>query len=971
MKLEHTTILLRIRALIFALGALVGLYIALGFWVIPWVIVTKLPTLLRQNAGLELNIQSAKFDPFLFQLQLGKLILQEKNSQLLASFDELYIDLDLWESLRQSSPNIDAIVVKRPTFHLTKNRNGQLNIDHLRKSPSKDGPTQSSVSAFTIHQFSIVDGQVGWQDQSGQESAKETTINLNASIHHLSTGSNQTAEYDFLINIPDVVEMLKAQGTFSLNPFLSSGHVQLKKLSLQQIQAIAGMYLPIPFKLQGLVNFDTQYQSKLDHNPIQIALNQGKFELNNLSAATFSNETLFKQNQLAGSGIHLDLNKHEWFIDSLISQGLETDIWLAANGKTNWEPLFTSTQTKSDTSQTVSHSSPWDIRINLLAINELGINFEDRALAVAVKQKLKPVNIKVTNISNRSGTRLPFQANVVINDVGSINLEGSLIANPLSAEMKINLQSLPLPPLQTYFDKVVHLDVISGALSVNGEMNLTKALDDTLKLSFTGNSKLFDLITRDQIKNQDFIKWNTLALDGIAIDWPANHYFAQNLIIDQPYVKVVINKDKTANFNDIFIRTNPGLNHSTTQIATKPVFKLDKVQIINGSSDFADFSLILPFAAQIKSLDGGARGISSEQKSTIKIELHGNAYDLAPVDIKGEVRPFLGNYDVQLDFKGLPMPLISSYMVQFAGYKVEKGKMSLALNYKVADRELSATNTILIDQFELGEKIDNPNAVSLPLDLAIALMKDSDGKIKMHVPISGSLEDPHFSLVHVFTDVLVNSISKIISSPFRALASLIKSEQDLSAITFAAGKATLEPSQISKLNDLVKALNARPELKLEIKGIAFQNQDWPAISESALYDQLKQLKAAELTAKSNKKIHAQYLELSDQDYRRLLSKQFVEKFPTMIEKSLWKDTSRLIDAKDGDFYQVAKQKLSAILAPEQQRLKNLATERAQAIARYLVQKHLVNSERIFILDTDVETKANRDLGIASQLSLGN
>jgi hypothetical protein len=63
-------------------------------------------------------------------------------------------------------------------------------------------------------------------------------------------------------------------------------------------------------------------------------------------------------------------------------------------------------------------------------------------------------------------------------------------------------------------------------------------------------------------------------------------------------------------------------------------------------------------------------------------------------------------------------------MVEFSGDKIEKGKMSLDLRYQVKDKQLTASNDLIIDQFELGEKVDNPDAVKLPLRLAAVLLKD-------------------------------------------------------------------------------------------------------------------------------------------------------------------------------------------------------------------------------------------------------
>jgi outer membrane protein OmpA-like peptidoglycan-associated protein len=315
----------------------------------------------------------------------------------------------------------------------------------------------------------------------------------------------------------------------------------------------------------------------------------------------------------------------------------------------------------------------------------------------------------------------------------------------------------------------------------------------------------------------------------------------------------------------------------------------------------------------------------------------------------------------------MPMPLISPYMVQFAGYKVEKGKMTLGLKYKVLNEELSASNSIVIDQFQLGEKVDNPKAVALPIELAVALLKDSEGKIKIEVPITGRFSDPQFDIGDIIANALENTLSKVITAPFRAIASLADSEEDLSTINFSAGDTVLDKMQQEKLTVLAKTLNERSVLILDIKGTAFQTQDWPVMREAALYEVLKKMRADEINKQGGKKIIVEYVKLSDSDYKRLLAELFIEKFPQLAKKSL-RGTPELINAKAGDFYEVAKQQLASTLKPEQARLKDLAGQRARAIASYLVQKSGVANEQVFILDPAIDPIRDNN-EIVSLLSL--
>ncbi|MCK5121336.1 MAG: DUF748 domain-containing protein, partial [Methylococcales bacterium] len=399
---------------------------------------------------------------------------------------------------------------------------------------------------------------------------------------------------------------------------------------------------------------------------------------------------------------------------------------------------------------------------------------------------------------------------------------------------------------------------------------------------------------------------------------------------------------------------------------SKPSFKIAHIQINEGTSDFSDMSLILPFSAHINHLKGSVKGISSKQKAVINIALNGRVENLAPVIIKGKISPQQGNSEIKLDFKSMPLPLMTPYMAEFAGRKIEKGNMSLGLQYKIHNKQLTASNNLLIDQLVLGDEVENPEAVSLPLGLAIALLQDADGKIKLAVPITGNLDNPEFSVSSIITDALVNVLTKIVTSPFNAIASLIDSDEDISKIVFSPGKTTLDSKQQDKLNALVGALAKRPALQLEIKGAAFSETDWPHLQAEALDKQISQMRADEINKNSKKKVLPEHLPHSNKDYQRLLADLFIQKFPKLGDRSLF-GTPHLISSETGEFYSVAKTKLAKLIPPNSQRLHELAVSRAQAIAKHLADKKIA-IERVFLLDVDIDPK-DSDNKFAATLNL--
>lgn len=972
MNIRHLAPKFKIAA--FITGGLFASYVLLGYYLLPTLIKSQLPSLIQQQTGSKPSLASVRFDPFAFRLSLGKFELLEPNGRLLVRFEEFYIDIAALQSIKQATLVVDKALLNKPVVRIAKDKNGAFNFTGLFKDGNNAKPEGGKIFPLNIAKLSITQGQLDWEDAHFNKPEKETIYPINLVIENLNTQTGNPANLGLTLELQSGGN-LAWQGTVSLDPLSSSGHISLDKMQLPRIRALALQDF-LPVNLLGHEKFSADYQADYADRNFNLIISQGKFELNGLQATEISkNIALVKMSKLAAGGIGLNLAKHQLSITSILVSDGEAQAWI--------NPEREADLPATGTTPAANRQAPWHINIDSITVDNFELKLEDRSLKKPITLTAKPINFKLTNFSTTPGTSLPFQLNAGLNETGSIKLDGSAVVEPLSAQVAVDVKGINLEKFQAYVDKYARLDIIDGALAVDGKISVAKSAENKLAAKFTGNTQITDLLTRDQLKNKDFVKWDSLSLNNIDADYQANQYSAESLIIKKPYARVIIKKDKTLNFDDIAIKSAPpsplqqvkatplSTPKESLQSLQKPAFKLGAIQVIDGSSDFADLSLILPFAAQIKNLNGGASGISTEQKSTIKADLKGTAYDLAPVDVKGEISPYLGVYDVNVNFTGMPMPLISSYMVQFAGYKVEKGKMSLGLNYKVANKELAASNNILIDQFELGEKVENPNAVSLPLELAVALMKDSDGKIKMHVPITGSLEDPKFSVRHIVVDALVNAISKIATSPFRALASLVGSEQDLSTISFAAGDAALSKPEAHKLDDLVKALKTRSILKLEIKGAAFQEQDWPAVSDDALYDQLKRIKAAEVNKQGGRKTRAEYVVISDQDYRRLMEQLFVEKFPQLVKKPLL-GRVYLIDSKadtnTDEFYAVAKEKLSAIIKPEEQRLKSLAAERAQTIANYIVQKGGIANERVFILDTAIDP-AREGNGIVSLLSL--
>ena len=203
----------------------------------------------------------------------------------------------------------------------------------------------------------------------------------------------------------------------------------------------------------------------------------------------------------------------------------------------------------------------------------------------------------------------------------------------------------------------------------------------------------------------------------------------------------------------------------------------------------------------------------------MKLDGRVDEYGLAKID--GALNPFdpKANTEVKLVFRNVEMTSLTPYSARFAGYRIDSGKLSVDVQYKINDSRLVGDHRIILDKLTLGEKVESPGAMNLPLDLALALLKDADGKIDIGLPVSGDLDNPQFSYGQVILKAIVNLFTKIITAPFAIIGRLMGVESaNLDTVGFEPGSIVLPPPEREKLKQLAEALKKRPNLRLDVQG---------------------------------------------------------------------------------------------------------------------------------------------------------
>jgi outer membrane protein OmpA-like peptidoglycan-associated protein len=381
---------------------------------------------------------------------------------------------------------------------------------------------------------------------------------------------------------------------------------------------------------------------------------------------------------------------------------------------------------------------------------------------------------------------------------------------------------------------------------------------------------------------------------------------------------------------------------------------IKKISLDAGEANFADLSVTPNFSAGIQQLHGTVLGLSSKSRSRAKIDLHGQVDAFSPVAITGEAN-VLGvplYADLALSFHNIELTTFNPYSGKFAGYNISKGKLTTDLHYQVDGRKLDATHHVVVDQLEFGDKTESKQAVSLPIKLAVSLLKNRDGVIELDIPVNGSLDDPQFKLAPIIWKLFVNILEKAVTAPFALLGSLFGGGPDLQFIDFEPGAADLDPSAAAKVQTLQKALSERPQLKIDVPIAVVDTLDRPLLIEAMLRSQLHDAQAAAAVRKKSISASVPFEQL-DPAVRLDILSQLYQK--DLGAEPKYPDTVTAIKAKPDlaaakiDFLTSGLRAHFSVGAAE---LTALGQQRAANLQQLLLKDSQIDPERVFLVAND-------------------
>lgn len=610
---------------------------------------------------------------------------------------------------------------------------------------------------------------------------------------------------------------------------------------------------------------------------------------------------------------------------------------------------------------------PYQVQVGSMDAKGWSLQVDDASRGQPLALALSPLHLTVKGWSNAPASRSDITLAATINRGGKLGIAGSLVAAPLDADLALELNNLDLQPLQTLIAEHVNLRVAQAALSAKGRLKLA---DDggVMKGGYQGDARIERLNTVDRLNDVDFLSWKSLAFGGMDVQLAPLALNIDKVALSDFFARVIIDPNGRINVQDV-MRTAANEDRSLTDAknraqdarkqtaasvaqrggkdatvvapAAAPLpIRIGQLQLSGGRVRFTDNFIKPNYTATLKDLGGVVAGLTSDPSVLANVDLKGNV-NSAPLTIGGKVQPLRKDLylDLKAEVRGMELAALSAYADKYVGYGIEKGKLSFDVAYQLDQRKLQAQNRLILDQLTFGTESTNPQATKLPVQLAMALLSDRNGVIDINVPIGGSLDDPQFSLGGIILQVIGNAVMKTVTAPFTLIASLFGgSGEEMAALAFDAGHASVPAAREEKLVPLAKALHERPGLKLDIGGRYDPATDPGALRQLALDRKLRQLKLRDWQA-HGKAAPEGGVTVTQDERPALLARAFAAE-PLPKPRNALGLPKALPPAE-------MEQAMLAAITIDDDDLIALAHKRAQAARDWLV-KHGVPAERLFL-----------------------
>lgn len=794
-------------------------------------------------------------------------------SDLLA-FDRLGVKIARLEPLAQRV-DLASVEWQAPSLSLARDAAGQLNLERIAAGFAAPGPARpaeppaaspaASPWQVSVGQVALTRGTVRWDDAAVKPQARLALEDLQWKLSSLRWPVQGPVPFDASARLGSTTLTVQGSATHAM----AQAQLSLSELPLSVAAPYMNDVLEQPLAGRLAAELALDWRAATGEQPMALVLRSPRLELKDLALGP-AKRPLADWKSLLVEGAHVDLAARSVTLDKLALSRPQLQLERDAQGQwTAQRWVKSAPRPTAATAQPAKPAQPaWKLALQDVQLSDGAVQLLDQQTAEPVKLALSAIQLKLKNLRPLDAAQalMPVSLSARVADAGGgpgepgrLDFAGSLrLPSPqpqardgLLARGKLQVERLPVHALEPYFGDQLNLELLRADASYRGTVEAAMPAAG-LALTLAGDVALEDFRANTLSPSEELLAWKSLNLRGLQLalspgqalrlvvgETVLSDYFARVIISEAGRINLqglvksegdasVPGGSSTSTVSASATPTTPPAASPTVAAGPPPDIRFGPVSLVNGKVFFSDRFIQPNYSANLSELSGGLSAFSNASTPAggtpqlADLALRGRAEGTASLEIVGKLNPLAQPLalDIQGKVRDLELPPLSPYAVKYAGYGIDRGKLSVDVAYRIApDGQLNASNQITLNQLAFGDRVEGSDAPNLPVKLAVALLADRNGVIDINLPVSGSLNDPQFRLAPIVFKLILNLIGRAITAPFSLLASAFGGGSDeLSQVAFAPGGVALNDEGRKRLDTVAKALTDRPALQLTVIG---------------------------------------------------------------------------------------------------------------------------------------------------------
>jgi outer membrane protein OmpA-like peptidoglycan-associated protein len=794
-------------------------YALLGFVVVPWVARAQISKLARRSLHREATVGKVTFNPFTLAATVSAFDLRDRDGAPLLAFDRLSVDLEARGVLRRAW-RFREVRIDGPALHARILATGRTSIADLFEPPpqAEPLPPDSGMPRVIVDRLVVGGGRLDFEDATLAPPYHAAFEPLGLDLQDLTTIPNETGAHTVTARFLGGAG-IRWTGRQGFEPLRFEGRIEVTDLALPRIWEYVGRGQPLEVR-EGNVEVSLDYLLERDAaDRLRAELDNGTVTVSDLAVhPRGGDERWLGVGRLAARGVRAVWPDRTFAVGELRCESPHVLARLAEDGTLNWAAAAAPAAPAAGAAPPDGDGDapPWTGRIGAIVVEGGAARLEDRTARPPVEVEISDVAVRLDGVSTDASAPMAVAASARLLG-GAASARGTIAAAGPAADLEVALDALDLVPLQPYLAALPHARLAGGAAGAKGTVTLRPA---PAGLRYEGAAWLTAVELRSDLGDR-LLASRQVRADGVRFTSSPARVRVGSITVDGGFAKVHIDTQGTMNLARLGDDDTPAsaAPAAATTATPLPVY-IGTVRFRDASADFADESLILPFATKIHALTGTITDLATTGAAPARIALEGRVDETGFVSVDGTLRIAdpLAATDVRVVFRSIVMDRLTPYAAEFAGYSIERGMLDVDIRYRIADRKLLGEHRVVATDLTLGGKVEGTEA-GLAVRLAIALLKDKDGRIDLDVPVEGSVDSPEFAYRKVMWQAVKTILSNIVKAPFRALGRLFgRDEEDLELVAFEPGRSALIPPEEDKLTKFAAELARRGDLTIEIEG---------------------------------------------------------------------------------------------------------------------------------------------------------